>query len=109
MKRENYPILNRYSVHMGMACMHLKTHQVIITLLLFFIPLTAYTIEENPATCDCSTTEVSDHEVAQGCPSEVKKEFCVLYHQVKIWKERLRLQQENRRLDQIIVVPASSR
>ncbi len=89
--------------------MHPKTHPLMIFLLLFFIPLTAYSIEENPATCDCSTTEVSDQEVAQGCPSEVKKEFCVLYHQVKIWKERLRVQQENRRLEQTIVAPVFQR
>ncbi len=87
--------------------MHPKMHPLMIFLLLFFIPLTAYPIEKNPAACDCSTTEVSDQEVAEGCPSEVKKEICALHHQAKIWKERLRLQQERRRLEQTIVAPQS--
>ena len=87
--------------------MHSKTHPLMISLLLFFITLTAYPIEEkNPSACDCSTAEVSDQEAAQGCPNEVKKEICTLYNQAKIWKERLRLQQERRRLEQFMVVPS---
>jgi len=94
---------------MERADMHPKMHPLMIFLLLFFIPLTAYPIEKNPAACDCSTTEVSDQEAAQGCPSEVKREICNLYHQAKIWKERLRQQQDQRRLEQTIVTPVFQR
>ena len=78
--------------------MHPNTHPLMISLLLFFIPLTAYPIEEkNPAACDCSTTKVSDQEATKGCPKEVKKAFCDLVHQRKIWKERISQQREDRR------------
>ena len=59
----------------------------------------------NPAACDCSTTEVSEQEAAQGCSSEVKKKICGLFNQSKIWKERLRMQQERRQIEQNTIVP----
>ena len=77
--------------------MHPKTHPLMISLLMLFILLTAYPIEATPIACDCSTTEVSDQEATKGCPKEVKKEFCDLVHQRKIWKERISQQREDRR------------
>ena len=77
--------------------MHPTLHPLMISLLFFFIPLTAYPIEANPVACDCSTTEASDQEAREGCPKKVKKKFCDLLHQRDILKEQLRQQREDRR------------
>lgn len=57
---------------------------------------------EMPSACDCETLVVSEEEAANGCPSHVKEKTCPLYRDSETWKERLRRQQENRRLEENI-------
>lgn len=56
-----------------------------------------YAGEDNPQACNCKTLDVSEEEAAGGCPDHVKEKTCPKYRDIKVWKERMRQQQDIRR------------
>lgn len=79
--------------------MCLKISAGLIFLAAVLLTLTAYPAEDKPEACNCETVDVSVEEEAGGCPGHVKERACPLYRETRIWKERLREQQEQRRLE----------
>ena len=79
--------------------MRLNIYTVLISLAAFFSAPSAYPVQDNPEACNCETVDVSVEESAAGCPAGVKEKTCSLYRETRVWKERLRQQQEQRRLE----------
>jgi hypothetical protein len=61
--------------------------------------LAAATVEDDPGACDCDSIDITETEIRNGCPARVKEQTCPLYRQTLIWRERLRQQREQRRLE----------
>lgn len=78
---------------------HKHTIALFALLLSPLLVLQSHAVEENPDACDCDTLEVSEEEIAGGCPPAVKMRVCPKYREAMIWQERLQQERERRDLE----------
>jgi hypothetical protein len=71
----------------------------LVSLLFPFLTLNVFAVEDNPAACDCHTVDITKEEITGGCTETVKEQTCTLYRETRIWKERLKRDQEQRELE----------
>lgn len=89
--------------------MRIELSAVFLVLATFLPALNGHAMEDDPKACNCETVEVSAQEQAGGCPADVKEKTCPLYREARVWKERLRQQQEQRRLEKRMEPPTIPR